>query len=414
MRTLRICCAANDDGFGPSAFAYYVVTGLLDLWQQRRGAERLVVTVLNHGAFAFNKALYEGRPEVNVADVDGGIRLERCRGEVDVARTLAALDGYVERRLGYRDDAGPWLEDCALAIDIGVPLLARAAADRGIASVTVFDHSWARTLRGICSAEARYVDAAPPTEGDRERAERIAAEIEKDERAAGEVFLFDRYITPPVFWEHWRGLGFAPRVLSGVLGHRQDPALARRRLDRVLSDLGQATLPEGRKLVLISPGGTAVWDEIVPRLIDTYVGGSKRDYLPVLACPRIDEWDRGRIVGSGAMRWFPFVPAATLQAVLPAFELVVSRAGGGIVNDCLASCVPLACIEEHQWQVEQIERECKSLGLILDVPETSLRAFRADPATCVDTFVAGEKSVRASGLSTDAEKDVAELVLARL
>ena len=335
-------------------------------------------------------------------------------GKYGSCGTLERLRNYIGERERYTREVEPYLDDCAMAVDIGVPLLAHAAAKKSIPSVTFFDHSWACTLRGVCSPMAEYNDVPLPTQDDRSRAEQLASEIERDESVASEVFVFDRYITPPEFREHWQRLGYQPKVLPGVLGTRQEPAVARQRFNRMLNELRQEAVADGRELVLISPGGTAVWNEILPRLIDEYTSTSERHYLPVLAHPALGAAYQNRVTYSRGMRWFPFVPGATLQAILPAFDLVVTRAGGGIVNDCLASRVPLVCVEEHQWQVQLIERECKALGLIPDFPETSLSKFRNDPVGCIDTFVDAWKTPPPLAPRTGVEKDLAVSLLSML
>jgi hypothetical protein len=381
---VKFCIAANEDGFGPSAFAWHLVRAVR---AARPGAE---VVLLNRGAHEFNSRLYEQWPEVRLEPVDSLIRFEKAHGEVHVPRTINALCRYQRRREAYARAVRPHLRGCRAAIDIGVPLLARAAREAGIRAVTVFDHSWARTLRGISSQDARYERAPAPTEEDREFAELFAAQVEEDERCASEVWLFEPFLTPPEFSEHWRRLGFAPRMLPGALGGGLGAAEARRALDRLLAELGQEPAGEQRPLVLLSPGGTPVWDSMIPALIGRFVEGPEREYLPVLSHPNVDgAWRERMRAASRKIRWFDLVRGATQQAILPAFALVVGRAGGGTVNDCLATRTPLAFVEEHQWQVGLIERECRRWQ---PPPRSaSWPEFRADPDGCIDRMFAARR-----------------------
>jgi len=72
----------------------------------------------------------------------------------------------------------------------------------------------------------------------------------------------------------------------------------------------------------------------------------------------------------------------THHALFPGFDLVLTRAGGGTVNDALASGVPLVLVEERgMWQVEQVRRACGRLGLARSV---GLDEFRADPRRVIE------------------------------
>src|SRR5262249_21583208 len=139
----RICVAANEDGFGPSAFAFYLVRGLL-----RSGFSDVVL--LNHDAYAFNRALYARDRRVTVQPAHSLIKLAKSHGEVDVFATRELIAGYAAHRAQYRDAVRPYLEGASAAIDVGVPLFVRAAAELGVQQrLTLMDHSWAVTLRAL-------------------------------------------------------------------------------------------------------------------------------------------------------------------------------------------------------------------------------------------------------------------------
>ena len=230
----------------------------------------LELWILNASASAFNTALYTGFPEVHLACVDSLIRLEKVHGEVHVEQTLERLSQYARYRTEYSQAVQAYLKGSHLAVDIGVPLFAWSAKQAGVPALTFFDHSWAATVRGICSEEARYYYNPSPTLKDRALAHQLAAEIESDESCTTEVFLFDRYITPPEFLHHWEGLGFTPQILPGGLGRREDPGAACKRLNGLLTQLEEQPVAADHPLVLISPGGTPIWDLLLVKLIDTY------------------------------------------------------------------------------------------------------------------------------------------------
>ena len=414
MSTKKICFACNEDGFGPSAFAYYVVRAIIETWRASHAKDQLEVWILNASAYAFNKALYASFPEVHLARLDSLIRLEKVHGEVHVEQTLKRLSQYAGYRTEYSHGVQAYLKGCHIVIDIGVPLFARSAKQAGIPTLTFFDHSWAATVRGICSEEARYYYNPSPTLEDRALADQLAAEIESDEACTSDVFLFDRYITPLEFRGHWQGLGFTPQILPGVLGQREEPGAARKRLNELLLQLDEQPVSAGQPLVLISPGGTPVWDRLLVEIIDTFITRGTGNYLPVLSRPNVSDEYKDKMRRSAHIRWFDFPAGSTQQVLLPAFDVVVTRAGGGTVNDCLASQTPFVCVEEPQWQVRLIERECKALGLIPDLPETSWPIFQQDPISCIDTFVAAPRAAPNVSVPGGAEKYLANVIVSSL
>jgi hypothetical protein len=387
---------------------------VVEAWKREQPADTLKVLIFNESAQDFSRALYSGLDEVELVPANSLIQLERRDGEIRVAQTLRKLRKYVEAREDYFRTVRRHLQGCNLTIDIGTPFLAHAAKAMGIPNITFFDHSWACTLRGICSTQSEYSYNPSPTRADLKLAEQIAAEIEKDERCTSEVILFDRYITPPTFRKHWERLGFIPRILRGVLGERGDPKAARETLNSLLVRSGQRPVAPDQKLALISPGGTPIWAQFLPRIIEACTAGPPRDYIPVLACSHVSDGYKEKMKRSDAIRWSDLVPGATLQAIIPAFALVVTRAGGGTVNDCLACKVPFVCVEERQWQVQLIERECKAMGLIPALRETSLDEFRKDPAGCIDTFVIACNRVPETRICGGAEKHEAKRIVSKL
>lgn len=391
-RDIRICVACNEDGFGPSAFAYYLVRRLIEAFASNTRAS-LDIRVLNFSAADFNRKLYGNLP-VRVEPIDSLVRFEKANGEVHVPRTLERLQPYAARRESYANDVRQLLTDCAVAIDIGVPLFSRAAAQFKVPHrLTLFDHSWAATLRLIASEEWQnlYQKNPPPGPKESAQAERIAAVIEKDEACVADLFLFANFLTPDAFLNHWQRLGVAPQILPGVLGGRVSRADACAKLDATLAEYGaQLPAPRHRPLVLLSPGGTPVWDDQLPKLLEQVLDAAEPDYILILSK------DLGQFLGGRAdllarvhsserLRYFGPLRGATQQAILPAFSRIVTRAGGGTVNDAIAAGVEFVFIEEAQVQVKLIERECTSLGLT-GAPAT-LEEFRADPKQCLDRLV---------------------------
>ena len=77
------------------------------------------------------------------------------------------------------------------------------------------------------------------------------------------------------------------------------------------------------------------------------------------------------------------VEAETHHVLFPAFDVVLTRAGGGTVNDAIACRVPLVLVEEPgMWQVEQIRQSCVALQIAESV---TLEEFKLRGRDCVET-----------------------------
>ncbi len=362
---LSILAVPNDDGFGPSALLSYVVKAIL------REEPRARVTLWNDFAFEFNRTLYArevAAGRVAVERVWNMIQLARPDGDVSVEATLRRMGDYRRAASLYARGTDPRAFD--LVLDFGVPAAARWAAGHGLASVSVFDHAWSATLRMIGGGKAPRAWSG------------LAAAIEEDERQVQRLILFPPFLTPPPFSEHWRRLLAAERitVLPRVL---RDPSAWSR--ERARKFLGVST---AGCTLLIQGGGTAVWDRPLRRLVEQLERAPGRSPLSrrrldlVLWSPAVARMDVSRLA---RVHRLPLVPGATVQALLPAIDFAVLRAGGGSVNDAVAHRVPFVCVREPaQLQIEAILGECVARGLTRALePELFLSdPFRAIVSEC--------------------------------
>jgi hypothetical protein len=168
IRETRICLACNEDGYGPSAFGFYIARELMRAWQER--GEQLQLVILNRSAESFNRSLYSGSL-VKIQPVDSLIKIQKEQGEIHVPKTLNSLRQYATRRTTYTNEVYQWLNGCDIAIDIGVPLFTRAAHQFGVPHrVPIFDHSWAATLRLMAAKEWKHLYRNTPVPGPADRA----------------------------------------------------------------------------------------------------------------------------------------------------------------------------------------------------------------------------------------------------
>lgn len=140
MKTLKILAVPNEDGFGPSSLTSHIVRELL-----RSGDPICEVTIWNKSREAYNRELFLGNPRVTVVPVDNIIALFKVDGMPSIPKTLTTIGDYRKRSNDYLVHQG----DFDLVVDFGVPAAARWASKRSTLSVSVFDHSWSKTLELI-------------------------------------------------------------------------------------------------------------------------------------------------------------------------------------------------------------------------------------------------------------------------
>ena len=348
---MRVLAVPNDDGFGPSALLFYVIQEVL------RIEPRCRVTVWNRFALRLNRQLYADEPRVRVEEVWNLVQLARPRGDVSIEATLESMGGYAARSRRYQAGAR---DDFDLVIDFGAPTAARWARDRGIRSVTIFDHRWSQTLEMIL-ADQGDVPARL-----RRRWRALIQQVASDEQCVDRVLLLPRPVTPPAF--HVYG-----EICPGVL--RQRPVWSRgvARCFLGLTRPGETMLVQG--------GGTSVWNAPISTLMrqlhDPAGRGklARRDLSLVLFFPGPGEIDNARV-----KRLRP-ISGGTTQSILPAIDHAILRAGGGSVNDTIAHRIPFVCVREPaQSQIEAILADSELLHLTRSVP---IEDFRDDPLATV-------------------------------
>ncbi len=378
---LHILAVPNEDGFGPSALLSYVVKELL---AQRPGSR---ATIWNRSRADYNRSLYRdlvAAGRVNVEPVNNLIELAKdaATGEVSIAGTLSLIGDY--RAASDRYAAGAEFSEFDLVVEFGVPAAARWAAKRGIPCVSIFDHVWARTLAMLLDDAA-----APVTARQRAQWRALVAAVRRDESFTRKLFLFPNFISPPLFHAHWRTVAprAAVRRLSGVLGGTASWSERQARAHLGLTAPG--------RLVMIQGGDTPAWDALLQRLVPAFLDAraelDARRLNVAFYIPR-------RIAGRGAIarlndpavarrcprvRAFAPVPGGTTQEIFPFVDLLVTRSGGGTVNDAVACRTPFVCVRERsQSQVEAILAACLRRGLTREVNDAALKA---DP---LDTILA--------------------------
>lgn len=378
---LTIAIAPNEDGLGTSAWTVRLVKELL---RQAAGKiARIQVLVASESLARFHADKYPATPVevVRLEGVSHPVRLVKASGGVNVSATIeAAVLTYSASRRAYQEAlaARGVLEGADLVIDLGVPQVVRAvweenrrraaAGRRPIAGVTLCDHAWSRSLREMAAGQGLLT----------ERAAGALARMQGDEALTPEALLFPEPLTPAEYEVHWRNeLGVPVRRIPGVLGGPlwaeewagAEPRAAVRSLLEIEDEL---------PVLHVSGGGTSVWDDVLAGLLDEYVRIPPRYHVAVFSPPeagrrgvvmRVREGrscalESGRHPACSRLIFLGRAPGETHHVLFAGFDMALTRAGGGALNDAIAFRVPLALVEEPgHWQVERIREVCWRMGL---------------------------------------------------
>jgi hypothetical protein len=152
-------------------------------------------------------------------------------------------------------------------------------------------------------------------------------------------------------------------------------------------------------------------------LLDAALASSDPGYVLIFAKdlgPALEAHPRlkAQLDHSDRIRYYGPVRGTTQQPMMPAFDRIITRAGGGTVNDALAAGVRMAFVEEPQVQIKLIERECARLGI--SRPAATLTAFQRHAWECIDGLVRmplPEPTIRPHG---GAEKSIVQRIVSLL
>ena len=414
---LNIVIAPNEDGFGTSAWVVMVAKELSQ--QPNVGTVNVVVATDKRRDFHSDK--YQDTPNVRLIRLPGQpnkIEIPKLRGAVDVRATVEkCILTYAQSRTEYTkalmDERV--IDDADLIIDFGVPQLMRAAYGRK--TVTVFDHAWSMSLERIGSSDNTVnLDSLSLRDS--------LEDIRNDEALTGRAILFQEPICPLDYHGYWRRLtGQVPEVIPGVLGgplrtlaYAHDSTYETIRSAFVEGKASQPLKEEydvaktyakhilgienDEPVLFISGGGTSVWDEVLSNMLDDYASKAPNYnvviFNPTEAGKRCIKLKPETISLNGIQstiqraKWnqcnkITFIETLereTHHVLFAAFDLILTRAGGGTVNNAIAFRVPLILVQEPgMWQVEQIRRSCLEMGLAEGV---SLPDFMQNSRQCVE------------------------------
>jgi len=384
MRSLRVLAVPCQDGFGPAALMAHVIGEVLRRWPQSSVTIHSNRRVAGGGLYCAR--LFEGARQVEVVARGNPLWLAKPGGVTSIAETMKHLAEYPEWSRGYSPGG-----DFDLAIEYGVPAVARWAADAGIPCVSLFDHAWSVTLEAM----AREQGFDSPAFRD------AIGAIRDDEKRTQEMFLLPAFAAPAPYPDYWRSTaaGNVTQLRDALGGTRLWPRLEARRF------LG---LRDRVPAVLVQAGDTPAWDPVLPRMVrqfasrDRSLGADILIHVPArLEMPRLE---RNRYRRLRRVR----MPAGPFQSILPAVDLIVGRAGGGTVNDAVACGTPLVCVDEPgQPQVRAILEACVARGIARALP---WGVFSRNPAEAVLRAIEGRRGGRTRAAGRGGERAVADRI----
>jgi hypothetical protein len=423
-KKVTIIIAPNEDGFGTSAWTVRLVKELALQGEER--ISKIKIVVATHKLENFHKGRYFNTPiDIQVIRLNQGAnRIELTKkkdGSVDIPNSIQqAVLTYAESRAKYASELmrQNLLESADLVIDFGVPQLVRAVYNENllralrpnspVIGVTVLDHVWSLSLRQIIMSDPSFGRLT-------ENIEDALMDMRNDEALTQETFLFAEPISQPDYYEYWRStLGRCPKIIRGGLGgplstleYVKDSEFAQLRSQFEAKDECPPEAYEKARqyakqilgvnndypTLFVSGGGTCVWDEVLKKLIDDYER-SEPAYNTVVYSPAEVERrgiclrkegrvEKGVLRNNEKLIFVGQTVGETHHVVFPAFDLVLTRAGGGTVNDALTCGVPLMLVEEPgMWQVEQIRQSCLRMQVAEGV---KLDDFKKSPRACVES-----------------------------
>jgi len=399
---LTVVIAPNEDGYGTSGWVIPLAREI----SRSESVSRVKVVVATDQRENFHSDKYGDMPKVQLIRLPGRtncIEVPKVRGAVDIRGTLEqCILPYSRSRREYAQALADQrvLDDADLVIDFGVPQLVRAAYGKKV--VTVFDHAWSMSL-------ARIIASDPTRTTLPLNAQHALEDIQNDEALTQSVILFKAPICPLDYHGYWRRLlGQTPMTIPGTLGGPQrtlefanavavgDETIMAQQVARQFLGIKDAA-----PILFVSGGGTPVWDDVLKTLLDEYEAKAPNYhvviYSPTEAKRRGVTLVKAEVSFNGVTRsierarwerckqvlFIDKVAGETHHILFAAFDLVLTRAGGGTVNNCIAFRVPMVLVEEPgMWQVEQIRQSCVALGIAEPV---SLEAFIKHSRACVET-----------------------------
>lgn len=378
MQSKTVYVSVGDDGGGPFALARGIVSGLLE----QAKAHSIKLNIIIEG---WSGEKEKGRHEslldyLQPQQYDKGaefvernklIWIERDKKKQWVNpedtknEVLLKFPEHIKTYLNERSNFQK-LSNADLVIGVVDPCIIAAAKSQGKKSICVTDHTWDVTMRLILE-QVSLLDAETQS---------IIHQIGALYAQADCLYMWPEPVTPDCpFFEGAKELGVDLRRLPGVL---EAPKKSRAAVQESLN-----IQPKNRNLptVCLSSGALGALGEIFKKVCESYKEVPPEEYNVVIDA----EVDNIRLYpvfqpGYGMLqlrsRPLPLVDQCM------AYDLLITRAGGGAVNAAIASACPWVSVTEPLHpQVNAIAQCARRLGLARCIP---YEVFEQNPRSVIE------------------------------
>jgi len=353
-KSRKILFVLNEDGFGPSALSSYIVKKLLS---ERNNWK---IDIWNNNCFDYNTRLYKHQIEsgqIKIEGIDNLLKLIKQNGRINKHKTIKILESYLDKSHNNNIYKNDFTYD--LIVDFGVPGIVKQASILKIKTLSIFDHSWSKSLEDILKKTVEESKSENLL-----KIEFIISKIKAEESLVQELILFPDYLTPKSYVTYWENiLNTHVDILPGVLGGNIQPNVENSNKYKFNND--NAT-------ILIQGGNTLAWD-----LILKYIAKDVQSNIDLLEKNRINlliyipneieglsDFDFLKKRKCKYMKILEPINDGTIQSILSTIKFIVTRAGAGTVNDAIACRIPFVCVEEPEHtQVDSILESCLNRGL---------------------------------------------------
>lgn len=376
MQSKTVYVSVGDDGGGPFALARGIVSGLLE--QAKVHSIELNIIIegwpdekekgRHESLLDYLQSQYDKEAEFvernKLIWIERGKKKQWVNPEDTKNEVLLKFPEHIKTYLNERSNFQK-LSNADLVIGVVDPCIIAAAKSQGKKSICVTDHTWDVTMRLILE-QASLLDAETQS---------IIHQIGALYAQADCLYMWPEPITPDCpFFEGAKELGVDLRRLPGVLeASKKSRADVQERL---------RIQPKNRNLptVCLSSGALGALVGIFRRVRESYEKARPNKYNVIIDAVidniRYPVFQPGYGMLELESRPLPLVDQCM------AYDLLITRAGGGAVNAAIASACPWVSVTEPLHpQVNAIAQCARRLGLARCIP---YEVFEQNPRSVIE------------------------------
>lgn len=364
--TLRVYVSVGDDGGGPFSLARGVVNGLIAM-SKSNGFEPEFIVEGWTGPPARpgrEKGLLEHirsrRCHVTFINRDPLLFIERDKKTnwIDPEATKNNILKNFPKRFEYYLAQKTSIGDVQIVIAVCDPCALQKAREHKKPAICVTDHTWDVTFKKILE-QVSMLDAETLV---------VLYFIGSLYAQADILYMWPEPITPPDFFEEAQELGIEVKRLEGVF---ESPQFQK---NYVLEQMRIRPENKNLPLVCLSGGRLGPLGEIFEKIFDEYSQNLPEDYIVVINSRVRDTNGPVFQPGKEKVGSFNFEEMALIHQCV-AYDLLITRGGGGSMNGAIAARCPIVNITEPLHpQVNAISQCARKMGIARLIPYHTLLA----------------------------------------